>query len=64
MNVYGYIRVSATDQNEDRQLDAMKKTGITDPSAKKLPLHKGAFGVSYFIHPNISVPQCRRGYRG
>ena len=30
MNVYGYIRVSATDQNEDRQLDAMKKAGVTE----------------------------------
>ncbi len=29
MNVYGYIRVSSTDQNEDRQLDAMKEKGIT-----------------------------------
>jgi len=28
MNVYGYIRVSATDQNENRQLDAMTKLNI------------------------------------
>ncbi len=27
-NIYGYIRVSATDQNEDRQTDAMNKAGI------------------------------------
>lgn len=27
---YGYIRVSAKDQNEDRQLEAMKEAGITD----------------------------------
>ena len=29
-NIYGYIRVSSTDQNENRQLDAMHKVGITD----------------------------------
>lgn len=28
--VYGYVRVSAKDQNEDRQLEAMKEAGITD----------------------------------
>lgn len=27
---YGYIRVSTTDQNEDRQLDAMRALGISD----------------------------------
>ena len=30
MNIYGYIRVSATDQNEDRQLDAMKAVGVPE----------------------------------
>ncbi len=29
-NVYGYIRVSSRDQNEDRQLIAMKELSITD----------------------------------
>ncbi len=28
MNRYGYVRVSSTDQNEDRQTDAMQKLGI------------------------------------
>jgi len=28
MKTYGYIRVSSTDQNEDRQLDAMKEKNI------------------------------------
>ena len=28
MNIFGYIRVSSTDQNEDRQLLAMLETGI------------------------------------
>ena len=28
MNTYGYIRVSSTDQNEDRQLDAMHAVGV------------------------------------
>ena len=27
---YGYVRVSATDQNEARQLDAMKEVGVTE----------------------------------
>lgn len=27
---YGYIRVSSTDQNEDRQLDAMQKVGVCE----------------------------------
>lgn len=29
-NVYGYIRVSSLDQNEDRQLDAMHRMGVFD----------------------------------
>ena len=30
MNVYGYIRVSSRDQNEDRQLIALKEVGVPD----------------------------------
>ena len=30
MNVYGYVRVSSRDQNEDRQLSAMKKLGVPE----------------------------------
>lgn len=30
MAEYGYIRVSSRDQNEDRQVDAMRKAGIPD----------------------------------
>ena len=30
MNVYGYIRVSSRDQNEDRQLIALKEVGVTE----------------------------------
>lgn len=29
-NVYGYIRVSSRDQNEDRQMIALKEVGVTD----------------------------------
>ncbi|MCR5655265.1 MAG: recombinase family protein [Lachnospiraceae bacterium] len=29
MNIYGYVRVSSNDQNEDRQMDEMKKKNIT-----------------------------------
>ena len=29
-NVYGYVRVSSTDQNEDRQFDAMKGAGVPE----------------------------------
>lgn len=29
-NVYGYIRVSSRDQNEDRQLIALKEIGVAD----------------------------------
>jgi DNA invertase Pin-like site-specific DNA recombinase len=28
--IYGYIRVSSTDQNEDRQMDAMHEAGVDD----------------------------------
>ncbi len=30
MNVYGYIRVSSRDQNEDRQLIALHGKGVED----------------------------------
>ena len=29
-NVYGYVRVSSIDQNEDRQLDALREIGVPD----------------------------------
>ena len=29
-NVYGYIRVSSRDQNEERQLIALKRVGVAD----------------------------------
>ena len=29
-NVYGYIRVSSRDQNEDRQMIALKEVGVAD----------------------------------
>lgn len=28
MEIYGYVRVSSTDQNEDRQIDAMRSKGV------------------------------------
>ena len=30
MNIYGYIRVSSRDQNEDRQLISLKEVGVTE----------------------------------
>lgn len=30
MAVYGYVRVSSTDQNEDRQMIALRQTGVED----------------------------------
>ena len=30
MNIYGYIRVSSRDQNEDRQMIALKEVGVPD----------------------------------
>lgn len=30
MGIYGYIRVSSTDQNEDRQLAAMREVGVAE----------------------------------
>ena len=29
-NIYGYVRVSSIEQNEDRQMIALKKTGVSD----------------------------------
>ena len=37
MTIYGYVRVSSIDQNEDRQMIAMRKIGILE---KKIYLHK------------------------
>ena len=30
MNIYGYVRVSSTDQNEDRQMIALREVGIPE----------------------------------
>ncbi len=30
MNIYGYVRVSSTDQNEDRQIIAMQENGVPE----------------------------------
>ncbi len=32
MKIYGYVRVSSTDQNEDRQMIALKETGVDEKS--------------------------------
>ena len=46
MNIYGYIRVSSCDQNEDRQLIALKEVGIPekniylDKQSVNRPQHK------------------------
>lgn len=29
-NIYGYARVSSKDQNEDRQIEALKEYGVLD----------------------------------
>lgn len=29
--IYGYVRVSTREQNEDRQLDALEDAGLLDP---------------------------------
>ena len=30
MEIYGYVRVSSTDQNEERQLIALREKGVDD----------------------------------
>ncbi len=30
MEIYGYVRVSSTDQNEERQLFALREKGVDD----------------------------------
>lgn len=30
MNIYGYIRVSSRDQNEERQMIALKEVGVAE----------------------------------
>ena len=30
MNIYGYVRESGTDQNEGRQIVALRDVGVTD----------------------------------
>ena len=30
MEIYGYVRVSSTDQNEERQLVALREKGVDD----------------------------------
>lgn len=40
MEVYGYVRVSSTDQNEDRQLIALREQGVDEK--KFLPINNPA----------------------
>lgn len=47
MNVYGYIRVSSRDQNEERQLIALREVGVPE---KNIYLDKQSgkdFGTFY-----------------
>lgn len=30
MNIYGYVQVSSTDQNEDRQMIALREVGVPE----------------------------------
>ena len=34
MNIYGYVRVSSTDQNEDRQILAMRENSVLEKNKK------------------------------
>ena len=33
MNIYGYVRVSSTDQNENRQMIALRKAAVPERGA-------------------------------
>ena len=46
MNIYGYIRVSSRDQNEDRQLLSLKRIGVLE---KNIYLDK--ISVKSFVRP-------------
>ena len=46
MNIYGYIRVSSRDQNEDRQLLSLKQIGVLE---KNIYLDK--ISVKSFVRP-------------
>ena len=35
MNIYGYVRVSSLDQNEDRQMVEMRKVGVPEENIYK-----------------------------
>ena len=43
MNIYGYIRVSSRDQNEDRQLLSLKQIGVLE---KNIYLDKQSGAIS------------------
>ncbi len=45
--IYGYVRVSSADQNEDRQMLAMQKMGVAEQS-----IFMDKQSGKYFEHPN------------
>lgn len=75
MDIYGYVRVSSVDQNEDRQVIALKEVGVDAkniymdkqsgkdfdrPQYKKL-LRKMKQGDLLYI---LSIDRLGRNYRG
>ena len=56
-NIYGYIRVSTRDQNEDRQLIALRELKIPE---KNIFMDQGMFlkfaGLSKFCYKEMELP--------
>lgn len=66
MKIYGYVRVSSTNQNEDRQTIelshkniAAKANGIRFGRPEKELLHNFASLVQLWKEKKITLPKCR-----
>ena len=47
--VYGYVRVSSTDQNEDRQMIALSEAGVPNLTVPKIKVKKSGEYVTFSV---------------
>lgn len=60
--VYGYVRVSAKDQNEDRQIIAMREVGVSEKNIYMDMLTHSIFRI--FCYTSVTLIRERRWKEG
>ena len=53
MEIYGYVRVSSTDQNEERQLFALREKGVDDKNIESMFMMVEDLDFDYIMNSQV-----------